>query len=118
MTIPVMHQTDIPTRPVGERSVGERPLDEPPIFAADIIGGMPPRRDRRTVHVFQEAEVSHKGRVVGQVPCLICGYAEAAHPALTEPEKQVVTTLVNQRQAPEFMRRSILRKLASSLRIR
>jgi hypothetical protein len=113
VTIPVIGQTDIPASRVGSRR-----LDEPPILATDIVAWMPPRRDRRTAHVFQGAESSRQETLIGQVPCLLCGYAEAAHTALTGPEKQVVATLVNQRQAPEFMRRSILRKLADTLRIR
>jgi hypothetical protein len=112
VTTPVIDPTDIPTPRVGGGQ-----LNDPAILVADIIGSMPPRSDRRTVHAFQEAESSNQ-RTIGQVQCLICGYAEAAHTALTAPETKVMTRLVNQRQAPEFMRRSILRKLASTLRIR
>jgi hypothetical protein len=108
--LPTVDRTD-----VTERRVGERRLHELLAPATDIPGWMPPRRERRRAHVFQAAEGFRDEEALGQAPCLVCGYAETGHPTLTDPEREIVTALVNQRQAPAFMRRSILRKLASSL---
>ena len=105
-------------RRLGERRLGERRLSERDFTAADVFTGMPPRRERRTAHLFQGADGSHDGHIVARVSCLICGYGEAGHLTLTEPEQEVVTGLLNQRQAPALMRRSILRKLSFRLHIR
>jgi len=113
MNVSIADRTD-----VSEPTVDERALVEPSVPGAASVGSMPPHHERRTAHAFREAEGSREGRAAGQVPCVVCGYAEADHPTLTDPERKIVAALVNQRQAPAFMRRSILRKVASSLHIR
>jgi hypothetical protein len=112
-TLPTADRTDL-----AERRVGERRLHDLLADTVDITRGMPPRRERRGAHFFQAVEGSRDSEDLELAPCRACGYAESSHLALTDPEREIVTTLVNQRQAPAFMRRSILRKLASSLRIR
>lgn len=104
-------------RRLGERRLGERRLGERDFTAADVFTGMPPRRERRTAHFFKGADSFDFGHIV-EGPCLTCGYGEAGHLTLTEPEQKVVTGLLNQRQAPALMRRSILRKLSFRLHIR
>ncbi|HYO43861.1 MAG TPA: hypothetical protein VES19_11750 [Candidatus Limnocylindrales bacterium] len=106
--------TDVAERPIIERRVSERRRDERRVATADVVGGMPPRRERRNAHHFQGADDSDDASTVA-ASCLICGYGEAGHPTLTGPEQEVVTRLLNQREAPPFMRRSILRKLTSRL---
>jgi hypothetical protein len=112
-TLPTADPSDL-----AERRVGERRLHDLLADTVDITGWMPPRRERRAAHFFQAVEGSREADDHEPAPCRVCGYAESGHLALTDPEREIVTTLVNQRQAPAFMRRSILRKLASSLRIR
>jgi hypothetical protein len=97
-----------------ERRVGERRLGEPQVTAADVFSGMPPRHERRTAHLFQGADSFDDAHIVAR-SCLICGYGEAGHLALSGPEQEIVTGLLNQPQPPALMRRSILRKLASRL---
>jgi hypothetical protein len=112
-TLPTADRTDL-----AERRVGERRLHDLLADTVDISGLRPPRRERRAAHFFQPVEGSRDAEGLEPAPCRACGYAESGHLALTDPEREIVTALVNQRQAQAFMRRSILRKLASSLRIR
>ena len=119
--VAVLDLTDVAERPIVERRVserrfGERRVGEREISAADFFRGMPPRRERRNAHLFQGVDGSDEGHIVVR-PCLICGYGEAGHLSLTGPEQEVVTGLLNQRQPPALMRRSILRKLTSRLHI-
>src|SRR5664279_5712659 len=119
--VAVLDLTDVAERPimerrVSERRLGERRVGERDVTAADVFTGMPPRRERRTAHFFKGVDSFEFGHIVER-PCLICGYGEAGHLTLTEPEQQVVTGLLNQRQAPAVMRRSILRKLSFRLHI-
>lgn len=96
---------------ISERTVGESEV----LTAADAdLTWMPPRRERRAPHVFQRPSGPRDGSDAN-VACATCGYGEAGHPALTEPEQEVVADLLNRRQAPPLMRRSILRKLTSRL---
>ncbi len=44
----------------------------------------------------------------------MCGYVEANHLALTDPEQQLIVGLLNQPKPPALMRRSILRKLTAN----
>lgn len=118
MAIATIELTEVAERRVSERRLGERRLGERRVPAADVVSWMPPRQERRTGHLFQAADGSHDGHIVARVSCLICGYGEAGHLTLTGPEQEVVTGLLNQRQAPALMRRSILRKLTSRLHIR
>ena len=101
---------------IAERRVGERRVGAPRVKMADVVNGMAPLQERRAAHRFQGTDGPHDGFVAG-VSCASCGYVEAGHLALTEPEQEVVTALLNQREAPPLMRRSILRKLTSRLRI-
>ena len=112
--VAVLDLTDVAERPIIERRVSERRLGERRLAAADVVSGTPPRRDRRTAHLFQGADGSDGAHIVA-TSCLICGYGEAGHLTLTGPEREVVTGLLNQREAPPLMRRSILRKLTSRL---
>jgi hypothetical protein len=117
--VAVLDLTDVAERPiierrVGERRLGERRVGEREVSAADFFRGMPPRRERRNAHLFQGADGSDSAHIVAR-SCLICGYGEAGHLSLTGPEQEVVTGLLNQRQPPALMRRSILRKLTSRL---
>ena len=114
----VIELMDVDERPAIDRRLGDRRLGERRVPTADVASWMPPRRERRTAHLFQAADGSHDGHIVARVSCLICGYGEAGHLTLTEPEQEVVTGLLNQRQAPALMRRSILRKLSFRLHIR
>jgi hypothetical protein len=104
-------------RPIIERRVSERRLGERRVAAADVVGGMPPRRERRNAHLFEGADGSDDAHILA-ASCLICGYGEAGHLTLSGPEQEEVTRLLNQREAPPFMRRSILRKLTSRLHLR
>ena len=120
--VAVLDLTDVAERPiverrVSERRLGERRVGEREISAADFFRGMPPRRERRNAHLFQGVDGSDDGHIAVR-PCLICGYGEAGHLSLTGPEQEVVTGLLNQRQPPALMRRSILHKLTSRLHIR
>ena len=117
--VAVLDLTDVAERPiierrVSERRLGERRLGERQVRAADVFTGMPPRRERRNAHFFSATDSFDVGHIVER-PCLICGYGEAGHPTLTGPEQEVVTGLLNQRQPPALMRRSILRKLSFRL---
>ena len=112
--VAVLDLTDVAERPIIERRVSERRLGERRVAAADVVRGMPPRRERRNSHLFQGADSFDDGHIVER-PCLICGYGEAGHLTLTGPEQEVVTGLLNQRQPPTLMRLSILRKLTSRL---
>ena len=119
--VAVLDRADVAERPiierrVSERRLGERRLGERQVRAADVFTGMPPRRERRNAHLFQGVDGSDDGHI-GVRPCLTCGYGEAGHLSLTGPEQEVVTGLLNQRQPPALMRRSILRKLTSRLHI-
>jgi hypothetical protein len=118
--VAVLDLPDIAERPVierrvSERRLGERRVGEREVSAADFFRGMPLRRERRNAHLFQGADGFDGGHLVAR-PCLTCGYGEAGHLALTGPEQEVVAGLLNQRQPPALMRRSILRKLTSRLR--
>jgi hypothetical protein len=117
--VAVLDPADVAERPiierrVSERRLGERRLGERQVRAADVFSGMPPRRERRTAHLFQGADSFDAGHIV-EGPCLICGYGEAGHLTLTGPEQEVVTGLLNQPQPPALMRRSILHKLTTRL---
>jgi hypothetical protein len=112
-TVPTLDPNDRADRRVGERRLHDLLAD-----TAEIAGWTPPRRERRTAHVFEAIAGARAADAPEQAPCRVCGYAEAGHPTLTDPEREIVTALVNQRQAPAFMRRSIIRKIATSLRIR
>lgn len=116
--VAVIEMTDVADEQFTERRLGERRLGERRVPTADVVSWMPPRQERRTAHLFQAADGSHDGHIVARVSCLICGYGEAGHLTLTGPEQEVVTGLLNQRQAPALMRRSILRKLSFRLHIR
>lgn len=72
-----------------------------------LVGALPERRD---LHRFAPDGLPNDPPVASNT-CLLCGYAEAGHPALTGPERHVVIGLLNQVQPPPLMRRSILRKL-------
>ncbi len=116
--VAVIEMTDVADEQFTERRLGERRLGERRVPTADVVSWMPPRQERRTAHLFQAADGSHDGHIVARVSCLICGYGEAGHLTLTGPEQEVVNGLLNQRQAPALMRRSILRKLSFRLHIR
>ena len=118
VAIATIELTEVAERRVSERRVSERRLGERRVPTADVVSWMPPRQERRTGHLFQGADGSNDGHIVARVSCLICGYGEAGHLTLTGPEQEVVTGLLNQRQAPALMRRSILRKLSFRLHIR
>ena len=113
--VAVLDLPDVAERPIIERRASERRLGERRI-AADVVSGMPPRRERRNAHLFQGADGSDAAHIVA-TSCLICGYGEAGHLTLTGPEQEIVTGLLNQRQPPALMRLSILRKLTSRLHI-
>ena len=120
--VAVLELTEVAERPiierrVSERRLGERRVGEGEVTAADFFKGMPARRERRNAHLFQGVDGSEGGHIVAR-PCLICGYGEAGHLSLTGPEQEVVTELLNQREPPALMRRSILGKLTSRLHIR
>ena len=115
--VAVLDLTDVVERPIFERRVSERRLGERRVAAADVVSGMTPRRERRKAHLFQGADGSDGAHIVA-TSCLICGYGQAGHLTLTGPEQEIVTGLLNQHEAPPFMRRSILSKLTSKLRIR
>ena len=110
MVVASMKVIDIAERRTGERRVGERR-----VAMADVVNGMAPRLERRAAHRFRGADGVQDELVAG-VSCATCGYVEAGHLALTDPEQEVVTALLKQREAPPLMRRSILRKLTSRLR--
>jgi len=112
VTLTKVGVADAPARRIDEVGIAELPLS-----AATVTDLLPPRLDRRIPHVFKEAAGAREGRLGEAISCVACGYGEAGHPALTAPEQEVVTTLMNQKQAPPFLRRSILRKLTSRLRI-
>ena len=95
-------------RRIRERRAGEAQL------ATTIVISKPPHRDRRIAHTFQRREDPAESADEDR-PCETCGYGAPSHLALTHPEQEVVTTLLNQRQAPTLMRRSILRKLTSTI---
>jgi hypothetical protein len=120
VTVPTIERTTPTLEPtdVADRRVGERRLHDMFEARTDVAAWMPPRRERRTAHTFESRAEARGADANEPAPCRVCGYAETGHPVLTDPERDVVAALVNQRQAPAFMRRSILRKLASSLRIR
>jgi hypothetical protein len=119
--VAVLDLADVAERPiierrVSERRLAERRLGEPRVTAADVFSGMPPRHERRAAHLFQGTDSFDDAHAVAR-SCLICGYGEAGHLALTGPEQEVVAGLLNQPQPPALMRRSILRKLTSRLHI-
>ena len=115
--VAVLERTDVAERGAVERRVGERRLGERRVAAAGVVSGTPPRPERRKAHLFLGADGPDGARVAA-APCLLCGYGEAGHLTLTGPEQEVVTGLLNQREAPAIMRRSILRKLTSRLHTR
>ena len=115
--VAVLERTDVAERPTIERRVSERRLGERRVAAADVVAGMPPRRERRNAHLFQGVDGTDGAHTVA-APCVFCGYGEAGHLTLTGPEQEVVAGLLNQRPAPAIMRLSILRKLTSRLRPR
>jgi hypothetical protein len=116
--VAVIELTDVPGGRFTERRVAERRLGERRVPTADVVRRLRPSQERRTAHPFQGTEVSNDGDIFASVSCLHCGYGEAGHLTLTGPEQEVVTGLLNQRETPALMRRSILRKLTSRLHVR
>ena len=102
---------------IPERRLDENVLDEDVLPEVTAPRPTPPHRERRVPHVFKQAEGARHGSLGVPISCVTCGYGEEGHPALTDPEQEVVAALINQRQAPPFMRRSILRKITSRLGI-
>ena len=88
-----------------------------PVVPIAFVSAIPPRRERRVAHRY-EATASTVDRSNTPGACLACGYPEASHLALTDPEREMVVALVNQPKPQPLMRRSILRKLTTGWRSR
>jgi hypothetical protein len=71
---------------------------------------MPARTERRLPHQFQGSDGADDGYIALET-CVRCGYADTAHLALTDPEREVIVGLLDELKARPFMRRNIIRKL-------
>jgi hypothetical protein len=88
-----------------------------PVVPMALVSPVLPRPERRVAHRYEGSAIT-VDRSSAQGACLACGYPEASHLALTDPEREMIAALVNQPKPQPLMRRSILRKLTAGWRSR
>jgi hypothetical protein len=96
--------------------LADRAVADPAVPIA-LLSSSPPRTERRVTHRYEgSATIVDRSNAHGA--CLTCGFPEASHLALSDPEREMVVALVNQPKPQALMRRSILHKLTAGWRSR